>query len=188
MKIYFYKLLLGILLTGVFSFSLGFTLSHVGIISNAVFGVPLLPYAPFKVELVKAILTIISAFYIANKIINFRILGIDCKLNFIFFIAFSTIGVIIVSLLSLFMIVGIMILNKSEIAFAAMCLSLGPIWTAWLFHISGYKLGVFLQNCSLTTKSTARKYNIDKALLVVIIIVALLILIPIIAKLLQFSF
>ena len=172
MKIYLYKLLLGVLLTGVFSFSLGFTLSHVGIISNAVFGVPLLPYAPFKAELAKAILTIISAFYIANKIINFRILGIDCKLNFIFFIAFSTIGVIIVSLLSLFMIVGIMILNKSEIAFAAMCLSLGSIWTAWLFHISEYKLGAFLQNCS-----PKRKYNIDKVLVFVIIIVVALIFI-----------
>jgi len=166
MKIYLYKLLLGILLTGIFSFSLGFTLSHVSIISNAVFGVPLLPYASLGAEVAKAILTIISAFYIANKIINFRILGIDCKLNFIFFIAFATIGVIIVSLLSLFMIVGIMILNKSEIAFAAMCLSLGPIWTAWLFHISGYKLGAFLQNCS-----PKRKYNIDKVLVFVIIIV-----------------
>ena len=172
MKIYLYKLLLGILLTGVFSFSLGFTLSHVGIISNAVFGVPLLPYASLGAEVAKAILTIISAFYIANKIINFRILGIDCKLNFIFFIAFATIGVIIVSLLSLFMIVGIMILNKSEIAFAAMCLSLGPIWTAWLFHISGYKLGAFLQNCS-----PKRKYNIDKVLVFVIIIVVALIFI-----------
>ena len=172
MKIYFYKLLLGVLLTGVFSFSLGFTLSHVGIISNAVFGVPLLPYASLGAEVAKAILTIISAFYIANKIINFRILGIDCKLNFIFFIAFSTIGVIIVSLLSLFMIVGIMILHKSEIAFAAMCLSLGPIWTAWLFHISGYKLGAFLQNCS-----PKRKYNIDKVLVFVIIIVVALIFI-----------
>ena len=166
MKIYLYKLLLGILLTGIFSFSLGFTLSHVSIISNAVFGVPLLPYASLGAEVAKAILTIISAFYIANKIINFRIFGIDCKLNFIFFIAFATIGVIIVSLLSLFMIVGIMILNKSEIAFAAMCLSLGPIWTAWLFHISGYKLGAFLQNCS-----PKRKYNIDKVLVFVIIIV-----------------
>ena len=172
MKIYFYKLLLGILLTGVFSFSLGFTLSHVSIISNAVFGAPLLPYASLGAEVAKAILTIISAFYIANKIINFRILGIDCKLNFIFFIAFSTIGVIIVSLLSLFMIVGIMILNKSEIAFAAMCLSLGSIWTAWLFHISEYKLGAFLQNCS-----PKRKYNIDKVLVFVIIIVVALIFI-----------
>ena len=172
MKIYFYKLLLGIVLTGVFSFSLGFTLSHVSIISNAVFGAPLLPYASLGAEVAKAILTIISAFYIANKIINFRILGIDCKLNFIFFIAFSTIGVIIVSLLSLFMIVGIMILNKSEIAFAAMCLSLGSIWTAWLFHISGYKLGAFLQNCS-----PKRKYNIDKVLVFVIIIVVALIFI-----------
>ena len=172
MKIYFYKLLLGIVLTGVFSFSLGFTLSHVSIISNAVFGAPLLPYASLGAEVAKAILTIISAFYIANKIINFRILGIDCKLNFIFFIAFSTIGVIIVSLLSLFMIVGIMILNKSEIAFAAMCLSLGPIWIAWLFHISGYKLGAFLQNCS-----PKRKYNIDKVLVFVIIIVVALIFI-----------
>lgn len=172
MKIYFYKLLLGILLTGIFSFSLGFTLSHVSIISNAVFGAPLLPYASLGAEVVKAILTIISAFYIADKIIDFRILGIDCKLNFIFFIAFSTIGVIIVSLLSLFMIVGIMILNKSEIAFAAMCLSLGPIWTAWLFHISGYKLGAFLQNCS-----PKRKYNIDKVLVFVIIIVVALIFI-----------
>ena len=183
MKIYFYKLLLGIVLTGVFSFSLGFTLSHVGIILNAVFGASLLPYAPFKAELAKAILTIISAFYIANKIIDFRILGIDCKLNFIFFIAFATIGVIIVSFLSLFLIFGMIVWQKSDTAFAAMCLSLGSIWTAWLFHISEYKLGAFLQNCS-----PKRKYNIDKALLVVIIIVALLILIPIITKLLQFSF
>ncbi len=174
MKIYFYKLLLGIVLTGIFSFSLGFTLSHVGIISNAVFGASLLPYASLGAEVVKAILTIISAFYIADKIINFRILGIDCKLNFIFFIAFSTIGVIIVSLLSLFMIVGIMILNKSEIAFAAMCLSLGPIWTAWLFHISGYRLGAFLQNCS-----SKRHYKIDKALLIVLLIIAFFVIIPI---------
>lgn len=172
MKIYFYKLLLGIVLTGVFSFSLGFTLSHVGIILNAVFGVPLLPYAPFKVELAKAILTIISAFYIAYKIINFRILGIDCKLNFIFFIAFSTIGVIIVSFLSLFLIFGMIVWQKSDTAFAAMCLSLGSIWTAWLFHISGYKLGAFLQNCS-----PKRKYNIDKVLVFVIIIVVALIFI-----------
>ena len=172
MKIYFYKLLLGIVLTGIFSFSLGFTLSHVSIISNAVFGASLLPYASLGAEVAKVILTIISAFYIADKIINFRILGIDCKLNFIFFIAFATISVIIVSLLSLFMIVGIMILNKSEIAFAAMCLSLGPIWTAWLFHISGYKLGAFLQNCS-----PKRKYNIDKVLVFVIIIVVALIFI-----------
>ena len=172
MKIYFYKLLLGILLTGVFSFSLGFTLSHVGIILNAVFGVPLLPYAPFKVELAKAILTIISAFYIANKIIDFRILGIDCKLNFIFFIAFSTIGVIIVSFLSLFLIFGMIVWQKSDTAFAAMCLSLGSIWIAWLFHISEYKLGAFLQNCS-----PKRKYNIDKVLVFVIIIVVALIFI-----------
>ena len=68
--------------------------------------------------------------------------------------------------------IGIMILNKSEIAFAAMCLSLGPIWTAWLFHISGYKLGAFLQNCS-----PKRKYNIDKVLVFVIIIVVALIFI-----------
>ena len=172
MKIYFYKLLLGILLTGIFSFSLGFTLSHVGIILNAVFGVPLLPYASLGAELAKAILTIISAFYIANKIINFRILGIDCKLNFIFFIAFSTIGVIIVSFLSLFLIFGMIVWQKSDTAFAAMCLSLGPIWTAWLFHISGYKLGAFLQNCS-----PKRKYNIDKVLVFVIIIVVALIFI-----------
>lgn len=172
MKIYLYKLLLGILLTGVFSFSLGFTLSHVGIISNAVFGVPLLPYASLGAEVAKAILTIISAFYIANKIINFRILGIDCKLNFIFFIAFSTIGVIIVSFLSLFLIFGMIVWQKSDTAFAAMCLSLGSIWTAWLFHISEYKLGAFLQNCS-----PKRKYNIDKVLVFVIIIVVALIFI-----------
>ncbi|WP_298755924.1 hypothetical protein [uncultured Campylobacter sp.] len=172
MKIYFYKLLLGILLMGVFSFSLGFTLSHVGIILNAVFGASLLPYAPFKAELAKAILTIISAFYIANKIIDFRILGIDCKLNFIFFIAFATIGVIIVSFLSLFLIFGMIVWQKSDTAFAEMCLSLGSIWTAWLFHISGYKLGAFLQNCS-----PKRKYNIDKVLVFVIIIVVALIFI-----------
>ena len=172
MKIYFYKLLLGILLTGIFSFSLGFTLSHVSIISNAVFGAPLLPYASLGAEVAKAILTIISAFYIANKIINFRILGIDCKLNFIFFIAFSTIGVIIVSFLSLFLIFGMIVWQKSDMAFAAMCLSLGSIWTAWLFHISEYKLGAFLQNCS-----PKRKYNIDKVLVFVIIIVVALIFI-----------
>lgn len=174
MKIYFYKLLLGILLTGVFSFSLGFTLSHVGIISNAVFGVPLLPYAPFKAELAKAILTIISAFYIANKIINFRILGIDCELNFIFFIAFATIGISIVSVLSFFMIFGIFVWQKSSAIFSAMCLFLGIIWTARLFRNSEYELGKFLQNCSI------KKYSkIDKALLIVLLIIAFFVIIPI---------
>ena len=168
MKIYFYKLLLGILLTGVFSFSLGFTLLRVGM----VFDMPFLHYASLDVQISEAILTIILAFYIADKIIDFRILGIDCELNFIFFIAFATIGVIIVSFLSLFLIFGMIVWQKSDTAFAAMCLSLGSIWTAWLFHISGYRLGAFLQNCS-----PKRKYNIDKVLVFVIIIVVALIFI-----------
>ena len=168
MKIYFCKLLLGILLTGIFSFSLGFTLLRVGMIFDA----PFLHYASLDVQIAEAILTIILAFYIADKIIDFRILGIDCKLNFIFFIAFSTIGVIIVSFLSLFLIFGMIVWQKSDTAFAAMCLSLGSIWTAWLFHISEYKLGAFLQNCS-----PKRKYNIDKVLVFVIIIVVALIFI-----------
>ena len=118
MKIYFYKLLLGILLTGIFSFSLGFTLLRVGMIFDA----PFLHYASLDVQIAEAILTIILAFYIADKIIDFRILGIDCELNFIFFIAFATIGISIVSVLSFFMIFGIFVWQKSSAIFSAMCL------------------------------------------------------------------
>ena len=173
MKIYFYKLLLGILLTGVFSFSLGFTLLRVGMIFDA----PFLHYASLDVQIAEAILTIILAFYIADKIIDFRILGIDCELNFIFFVAFATIGISIVSVLSFFMIFGIFVWQKSNAAFSAMCLFLGIIWTAWLFKSSEYELGKFLQNCS-----SKRHYKIDKALLIVLLIIALLVIIPIIAK------
>ena len=170
MKIYFYKLLLGIVLTGVFSFSLGFTLLRVGM----VFDMPFLYYAPLDVQIAKAILTIILAFYIADKIIDFRILGIDYKLNFIFFVAFATIGIFIVSILSFFMIFGIFVWQKSNAAFSAMCLFLGIIWTARLFRNSEYELGKFLQNCSI------KKYSkIDKALLIVLLIIAFFVIIPI---------
>ena len=154
MKIYLYKLLLGILLTGVFSFSLGFTLSHVGIISNAVFGVPLLPYASLGAEVAKAILTIISAFYIANKIINFRILGIDCKLNFIFFIAFSTIGVIIVSFLSLFLIFGMISYGRNLIRHLRRC-----AYPSDRFGPPGYFISVNT-SLGLSCKIAAPKGNI----------------------------
>ena len=160
MKIYFYKLLLGILLTGIFSFSLGFTLLRVGM----VFDMPFLYYASLDVQIAKAILTIILAFYIADKIIDFRILGIDCELNFIFFVAFATIGIFI----------GIFVWQKSNAVFSAMCLFLGIIWTARLFRNSEYELGKFLQNCSI------KKYSkIDKALLIVLLIIAFFVIIPI---------
>ena len=142
-----------------------------------VFDMPFLHYASLDVQISEAILTIILAFYIADKIIDFRILGIDCELNFIFFIAFATIGVFIVSVLSFFMIFGIFVWQKSNAAFSAMCLFLGIIWTAWLFKNSEYELGKFLQNCS-----SKRHYKIDKALLIVLLIIALLVIIPIIAK------
>ena len=175
MKIYFYKLLLGIVLTGVFSFSLGFTLSHVGIISNAVFGVPLLPYAPFKAELAKAILTIISAFYIANKIINFRILGIDCKLNFIFFIAFATIGILALTAVTYIIVFGFMLfgldLDKKLVAIlSAVILFIGTYSTAFSFRKSNYELGKFLQIVSLK-----RRWNANETLSSILLLIGVII-------------
>ena len=117
------------------------------------------------------------AFYISSSLSDFYVKGIDRKLNFIFFIAFATIGIFIVNILSLFMIFGTIVWQKSNAAFSAMCLFLGIIWTAWLFKSSEYELGKFLQNCS-----SKRHYKIDKALLIVLLIIALLVIIPIIAK------
>lgn len=72
------------------------------------------------------------------------------------------------------MIFGIFVWQKSNAAFSAMCLFLGIIWTARLFRNSEYELGKFLQNCSI------KKYSkIDKALLIVLLIIAFFVIIPI---------
>ena len=53
------------------------------------------------------------AFYISSSLSDFYVKGIDRKLNFIFFIAFATIGIFIVNILSLFMIFGTIVWQKS---------------------------------------------------------------------------
>ena len=174
-KYLIYKFLLGNVFLAVFLISFYVASWHITMLSGLdvigfLKGYFLFP-GDIRLPFTTAILELF-AFYISSSLSDFYVKGIDRKLNFIFFIAFATIGIFIVNILSLFMIFGTIVWQKSNAAFSAMCLFLGIIWTAWLFHISEYKLGAFLQNCS-----PKRKYNIDKVLVFVIIIVVALIFI-----------
>ena len=179
-KYLIYKFLLGNVFLAVFLISFYVASWHITMLSGLdvigfLKGYFLFP-GDIRLPFTTAILELF-AFYISSSLSDFYVKGIDRKLNFIFFIAFATIGIFIVNILSLFMIFGTIVWQKSNAAFSAMCLFLGIIWTAWLFKSSEYELGKFLQNCS-----SKRHYKIDKALLIVLLIIALLVIIPIIAK------
>ena len=179
-KYLIYKFLLGNVFLAVFLISFYVASWHLSKLLNVNIIDLLKGYFLFPGDIRLPFTTVILelfSFYISSSLSDFYVKGIDRKLNIIFFIAFATIGIFIVNILSLFMIFGTIVWQKSNAAFSAMCLFLGIIWTAWLFKSSEYELGKFLQNCS-----SKRHYKIDKALLIVLLIIALLVIIPIIAK------
>ena len=90
------------------------------------------------------------AFYVSSSLSDFYVKGIDRKLNFIFFIAFATIGILALTAGTLIVVFGFMIfgmdLEKKLVAIlSATTLFLGIYFTAYSFRKSNYELGKFLQ-------------------------------------------
>ena len=111
------------------------------------------------------------AFYISSSLSDFYVKGIDRKLNFIFFIAFATIGILALTAIILIATFGFMIygmdLDKKLVAIlSAAALFMGICSTVYLFRKSDYELGKFLQIIS-----RKRSGEIDKKLFPILLLI-----------------
>ncbi|WP_298083428.1 hypothetical protein [uncultured Campylobacter sp.] len=113
---------------------------------------------------------------------DFYVKGIDRKLNFIFFIAFATIGILALTAIILiatfgFMIYGMDLDKKLMAILSAAALFMGICSTVYLFRKSDYELGKFLQIVSL------KKYRqISETLISILLLIAVIWLSHIIFK------
>ena len=111
------------------------------------------------------------AFYISSSLSDFYVKGIDRKLNFIFFIAFATVGILALTAGALTVIFGFMLfgldLDKKLVAIlSATTLFIGIYFTAYSFRKSDYELGKFLQIIS-----RKRSGEIDKKLFPILLLI-----------------
>ena len=111
------------------------------------------------------------SFYISSSLSDFYVKGIDRKLNFIFFIAFATIGILALTAIILIATFGFMIygmdLDKKLVAIlSAAALFMGICSTVYLFRKSDYELGKFLQIIS-----RKRSGEIDKKLFPILLLI-----------------
>lgn len=111
------------------------------------------------------------AFYISSSLSDFYVKGIDRKLNFIFFIAFATIGILALTAGALMVVFGFMLfgldLDKKLVAIlSAVILFIGTYSTAFSFRKSNYELGKFLQIIS-----RKRSGEIDKKLFPILLLI-----------------
>lgn len=111
------------------------------------------------------------AFYISSSLSDFYVKGIDRKLNFIFFIAFATIGILALTAVTYIIVFGFMLfgldLDKKLVAIlSAAALFMGICSTVYLFRKSDYELGKFLQIIS-----RKRSGEIDKRLFPILLLI-----------------
>ena len=111
------------------------------------------------------------AFYISSSLSDFYVKGIDRRLNFIFFIAFATIGILALTASTLMVVFGFMLfgldLDKKLVAIlSAVILFIGTYSTAFSFRKSNYELGKFLQIIS-----RKRSGEIDKKLFPILLLI-----------------
>lgn len=111
------------------------------------------------------------AFYISSSLSDFYVKGIDRRLNFIFFIAFATIGILALTASTLMVVFGFMLfgldLDKKLVAIlSAVILFIGTYSTAFSFRKSNYELSKFLQIIS-----RKRSGEIDKKLFPILLLI-----------------
>jgi len=115
------------------------------------------------------------AFYISSSLSDFYVKGIDRKLNFIFFIAFATIGILALTAGALMVVFGFMLfgldLDKKLVAIlSAVILFIGTYSTAFSFRKSNYELGKFLQIIS-----RKRRWNANETLSSILLLIGVII-------------
>ena len=111
------------------------------------------------------------AFYISSSLSDFYVKGIDRRLNFIFFIAFATIGILALTASTLMVVFGFMLfgldLDKKLVAIlSAVILFIGTYSTVFSFRKSNYELSKFLQIIS-----RKRSGEIDKKLFPILLLI-----------------
>ena len=115
------------------------------------------------------------AFYISSSLSDFYVKGIDRKLNFIFFIAFATVGILALTAVTYIIVFGFMLfgldLDKKLVAIlSAVILFIGTYSTAFSFRKSNYELGKFLQIVSLK-----RRWNANETLSSILLFIGVII-------------
>ena len=115
------------------------------------------------------------AFYISSSLSDFYVKGIDRKLNFIFFIAFATVGILALTAVTYIIVFGFMLfgldLDKRLVAIlSAVILFIGTYSTAFSFRKSDYELGKFLQIVSLK-----RRWNANETLSSILLLIGVII-------------
>ena len=111
------------------------------------------------------------SFYISSSLSDFYVKEVDRKLNFIFFIAFATIGILALTAVTYIIVFGFMLfgldLDKKLVAIlSAAILFIGTYSTAFSFRKSNYELGKFLQIIS-----RKRSGEIDKKLFPILLLI-----------------
>ena len=115
------------------------------------------------------------AFYISSSLSDFYVKEVDRKLNFIFFIAFATIGILALTAVTYIIVFGFMLfgldLDKKLVAIlSAVILFIGTYSTAFSFRKSDYELGKFLQIVSLK-----RRWNANETLSSILLLIGVII-------------
>ncbi len=115
------------------------------------------------------------AFYVSSSLSDFYVKEVDRKLNFIFFIAFATIGILALTAVTYIIVFGFMLfgldLDKKLVAIlSAVILFIGTYSTVYLFRKSDYELGKFLQIVSLK-----RRWNANETLSSILLLIGVII-------------
>lgn len=173
-KYLIYKFLLGNVFLAVFLISFYVASLHLSKLLNVDIIDLLKGYFLFPGDIRLPFTTVILelfSFYISSSLSDFYVKGIDRKLNFIFFIAFATIGILALTAIILIATFGFMIygmdLDKKLVAIlSAAALFMGICSTVYLFRKSDYELGKFLQIIS-----RKRSGEIDKKLFPILLLI-----------------
>ena len=173
-KYLIYKFLLGNVFLAIFVISFYVVSWHIENISNIDLMSLLKGYFLFpgdiRLPFTTAILELF-AFYVSSSLSDFYVKEVDRKLNFIFFIAFATIGILALTAVTYIIVFGFMLfgldLDKKLVAIlSAMILFIGTYSTAFSFRKSDYELGKFLQIIS-----RKRSGEIDKKLFPILLLI-----------------
>ncbi|WP_297881262.1 hypothetical protein, partial [uncultured Campylobacter sp.] len=177
-KYLIYKFLLGNVFLAIFVISFYVVSWHIENISNIDLMSLLKGYFLFpgdiRLPFTTAILELF-AFYISSSLSDFYVKEVDRKLNFIFFIAFATIGILALTAVTYIIVFGFMLfgldLDKKLVAIlSAAILFIGTYSTAFSFRKSNYELGKFLQIVSLK-----RRWNANEALSSILLFIGIII-------------
>ena len=177
-KYLIYKFLLGNVFLAVFLISFYVASWHLSKLLNVNIIDLLKGYFLFPGDIRLPFTTVILelfSFYISSSLSDFYVKEVDRKLNFIFFIAFATVGILALTAVTYIIVFGFMLfgldLDKKLVAIlSAVILFIGTYSTAFSFRKSDYELGKFLQIVSLK-----RRWNANETLSSILLLIGVII-------------